>query len=357
MKPTSLFQRHSDHSPYLISGPCSAETPEQLLSIAKSLSNNNKLDVLRAGIWKPRTRPGNFEGVGAEALKWLLETRNELSLKTTVEVANAKHVELALKYKVDILWIGARTTVNPFSVQEIADALKGVDVPVMIKNPINPDLQLWIGAFERMQQAGIKDLAAIHRGFSAYGISSYRNKPMCEIPIELKRLYNDLPIICDPSHIGGKRDLIQPISQKAMDLTFDGLMIESHNDPDNAWSDAQQQITPLALKSILNDLTIRDAQFSNSDTLLLLNEFRAKIDSLDEAIIDRISKRMNLIELIGELKKEQNIPILQVKRWTEIINTFNEFGREFDLSEKFISEFLNAIHTESIRKQTFIMNK
>jgi chorismate mutase len=357
MKSNSFFQRHKDHSPFLISGPCSAETPEQLFTIAKDLQSSLELDVLRAGIWKPRTRPNSFEGVGEEALKWLLEAKNELNLKTTVEVANAKHVEMALKHEVDILWIGARTTVNPFSVQEIADAIKGVDIPVMIKNPINPDLQLWIGAFERMQQAGIKDLAAIHRGFSAYGISNYRNKPMWEIPIELKRLYKDLPIICDPSHIGGKRSLIQPIAQKAMDLTFDGLMIESHNDPDNAWSDAQQQVTPLILKSILDDLTIRDSKFSNSDTLLQMDEFRAKIDSLDEAILDRISKRMDLIELIGELKKEQNIPILQVERWTEIINSFKEMGDEFNLSEKFISEFLNAIHTESIRKQTFIMNQ
>lgn len=357
MEFTSLFKRHSDHSPFLISGPCSAETPEQLFKIASDLKNNTKIDVLRAGIWKPRTRPNSFEGVGEEGLKWLLETKNQLCLKTTVEVANAKHVELALKHKVDILWIGARTTVNPFSVQEIADAIKGVDIPVMIKNPINPDLQLWIGAIERIEQAGINQIAAIHRGFSAYGISNYRNKPMWEIPIELKRLYNNLPIICDPSHIGGKRELIEPISQKALDLTFDGLMIESHFDPDNAWSDAQQQITPFVLKSILDNLVIRSSKIYNDDVLLKFQELRLKIDSLDESILQRIGERMDLIELLGEIKKEKHIPILQVERWNSIIQSQNEIGSNLNLSEKFISEFLNAIHTESIRRQTNVMNK
>jgi len=321
MSDQTLFKRHSNHQPFLISGPCSAETPEQLLKIATDLKNNTKLDVLRAGIWKPRTRPNSFEGVGEDGLKWLLETKNELSLKTTVEVANAKHVELALKHKVDILWIGARTTVNPFSVQEIADCLKGVDVPVMIKNPINPDLQLWIGAIERIQQAGIQKLTAIHRGFSAYGPSTYRNKPVWEIPIELKRQFPDLPIICDPSHIGGKRDLIAPISQKALDLTYDGLMIESHFDPDNAWSDAQQQITPLVLKSILDNLVIRSSNFYDDEILLKFQELRLKIDSLDESILQRIGERMNLIELLGQIKKEKHIPILQVERWNSIIKS------------------------------------
>lgn len=356
MNTNSIFKRKANHQPFLISGPCSAETPDQLLIIAQELKNEVKLDVLRAGIWKPRTRPNSFEGVGEEALKWLLEVKNELNLKTTIEVANAKHVELALKYDVDILWIGARSSVNPFSVQEIADALKGIDIPVMVKNPINPDLQLWIGAIERIQNVGISDIAAIHRGFSAYGISNYRNKPMWEIPIELKRLYPSLPIVCDPSHIGGKRELIHSISQKAMDLTFDGLMIESHHTPDEAWSDAQQQITPTTLKEILNALVIRDSKFS-TDTLLELNSLRAKIDSLDEVILDTIAKRMDLIELIGELKKQQNIPILQVERWNTIIKTFSDLANELNLSDKFTSEFLNAIHTESIRKQTFIMNK
>ncbi len=357
MESKSLFKRHLDHSPFLISGPCSAETPEQLLKIATDLTNNVKLDVLRAGIWKPRTRPNSFEGIGEDALKWLLETKKELSLNTTVEVANSKHVELALKHEVDILWIGARSTVNPFSVQEIADALKGVDIPVMIKNPINPDLQLWIGAIERIEQAGIKEIAAIHRGFSAYGISNYRNKPMWEIPIELKRIYRDLPILCDPSHIGGNRDLIQPISQKALDLTFDGLMIESHHDPDHAWSDAQQQITPFVLKSILNDLVIRSSKIHNDEVLLKFQELRLKIDSLDESILERIGQRMDLIESLGEIKREKQIPILQVERWNSIVNSYNEIGADLKLSEKFISEFLNAIHTESIRKQTIVMNR
>ena len=356
MQSNSIFRRDDNHQPFLISGPCSAETPEQLLTTANQLKNKVNLSVLRAGIWKPRTRPNSFEGIGEEALKWLLEVKKELNLKTTIEVANAKHVELALKNEVDILWIGARTSVNPFSIQEIADALKGIDIPVMVKNPINPDLQLWIGAIERIQNVGISDIAAIHRGFSAYGISTYRNKPMWEIPIELKRLYPKLPLICDPSHIGGKRDLIQSISQKAMDLTFDGLMIESHYTPDDAWSDAQQQITPDTLKYIIDNIIIRDSEF-NTNTLLELNSLRAKIDSLDEVILDTIAKRMNLIELIGELKKEQNIPILQVERWNTIIQTFSDLASELKLSDKFTSEFLNALHTESIRKQTLIMNK
>ncbi|MCT4581793.1 MAG: bifunctional 3-deoxy-7-phosphoheptulonate synthase/chorismate mutase type II [Flavobacteriales bacterium] len=357
MQSNSIFRRDNNkHQPFLISGPCSAETPEQLLTTAQQLKDKVNLSVLRAGIWKPRTRPNSFEGIGEEALKWLLEVKKELNLSATVEVANAKHVELALKHDVDILWIGARTSVNPFSVQEIADVLKGIDIPVMVKNPINPDLQLWIGAIERIQNVGIHEIAAIHRGFSAYGISTYRNKPMWEIPIELKRLYPDLPIICDPSHIGGKRDMIASISQKAMDLTFDGLMIESHYLPEEAWSDAQQQVTPGALKQIMDQLIIRDAAFS-TDTLLELNSLRAKIDSLDEVILDTIAKRMDLIELIGVLKKEQNIPILQVERWNAIIKTFSELAHDLELSEKFIAEFLNAIHTESIRKQTVIMNK
>jgi len=350
-----MFKRKPNNSPFLISGPCSAETPEQLNTIAKELKENVKLDVLRAGIWKPRTRPNSFEGNGEEALKWLLNVKKEHHLKTTVEVANANHVELALKHEVDILWLGARTTVNPFSVQEIADSLKGVDIPVLIKNPINPDLQLWIGAIERIQQAGINNIGVIHRGFSAYGISTYRNKPMWEIPIELKRLYPELAIICDPSHIGGKRTLIEPIAQKAMDLTFDGLMIESHNDPNNAWSDAAQQITPKVIKSILNRLILRNDTFSDND--LQLQEIRSKIDSLDEDVISKISNRMDLIEMIGKLKKENNIPILQVDRWSEVLDNLNQLGSENKLSEKFMKEFLNAIHTESIRKQTFLMNK
>ena len=351
----SIFKRKPDNSPFLISGPCSAETPEQLNTIAKELTDNVKLDVLRAGIWKPRTRPNSFEGNGEKALKWLLDVKKEYNLKTTVEVANTSHVELALKHEVDILWLGARTTVNPFSVQEIADSLKGVDIPVLIKNPINPDLQLWIGAIERIQQAGINDIGVIHRGFSAYGISTYRNKPMWEIPIELKRLYPELAIICDPSHIGGKRSIIESISQKAMDLTFDGLMIESHNDPDNAWSDAAQQITPKVLKVILNRLILRNDTFSDND--LQLQEIRSKIDSLDEDVISKIANRMDFIEMIGKLKKENNIPILQVDRWSEVLENLNRLGAQNKLSEKFMKEFLNAIHTESIRKQTILMNE
>lgn len=350
------FQRNKDNKPFIISGPCSVETPEQLYKTSKELKNNIKLDVLRAGIWKPRTRPNSFEGVGKKGLEWLYDVKKELNLKTTIEVANTNHVELALKYNVDILWIGARTSVNPFSVQEISNALKGVNIPIMVKNPINPDLQLWIGALERLQNVGIKNIAAIHRGFSYYGISNYRNKPMWEIPIELKRLYRNIPIICDPSHIGGNRNLIKNISQKAMDLTFEGLMIETHYKPDEAWSDSKQQITPKNLKKILEELIIRNSKL-NTDIILELNSLRENIDSLDEIILENLSKRMNLIEIIGKLKKEKNIPILQVDRWNSIVKTFLKFGKDYNLSNEFIKELLNTIHTEAIRKQNFIMNK
>ena len=351
-----MFKRHSDLSPYLITGPCSAESFNQLHTTAKQLRENIDFDLFRAGIWKPRTRPNSFEGFGEEALKWLLDVKNDLSIKTCVEVANSKHVELALKYNVDVLWIGARTTVNPFSVQDIADSLKGTNVPIMIKNPINPDLQLWIGALERILQSSISDVAVIHRGFSSYGSSMYRNEPMWHIPIEFKRLFPEIPLLCDPSHIGGRRESILPISQEAMDLTFDGLMIESHNQPESALSDAKQQITPKVLKDVLNHLVLRDPLAISSNIQLQLSEMRSHIDIIDESILSDISKRLLLIEKIGILKKENNIPILQVERWNYILHKLKLYGKELGLSEQFLSEFLNSLHTESIRKQISILN-
>ena len=342
--------------PYIISGPCSAETEEQLLETAKQLVEFNSIDCLRAGIWKPRTRPNSFEGVGEIGLKWLKRAGEETNLPVTTEVANAKHVELALENQIDILWIGARTTANPFSVQEIADALKGTNVPVMIKNPINPDLQLWIGAIERIYQAGIKDVKVIHRGFSSYEKSSFRNDPKWEIPIEMMRLFPEIPIICDPSHIGGSRDLIDTISQKAMDLEMDGLMIESHINPIEAWSDAEQQITPKKLQSILSNLIIRETTFKNAELIDKLSVLRNKIDGLDKEIIGLLATRMNTVEAIGSHKKSNNVTILQAERWEKIISNRKELAREIGVSEEFIEKVLKLIHEESINLQTNILN-
>lgn len=342
--------------PFLISGPCSAETEHQVIETAKRLAKTGRVHLLRAGIWKPRTRPNSFEGVGEIGLTWLKKAKEETGLPTTVEVATAQHVELALKHGVDVLWIGARTTVNPFSVQEIADALKGVDIPVMIKNPINPDVQLWLGAIERVNNAGIKKIAAIHRGFSFLGESVYRNKPMWEIPIALKTLHPEIPIICDPSHISGRRDILLSVAQKGMDLGMAGLMIESHITPDEAWSDAKQQITPEALDLLIEQLAVRNndaPQDIVDDDLLIL---RKKIDSIDERIIQLLSERMKIAEAIGEYKKEKNITILQVERWKDIVKTRSEWAKELNLSEEFTMKYLEQIHKESIRAQTRVMN-
>lgn len=343
--------------PYIISGPCSAETENQLMETAKQLAKYNEIDCLRAGIWKPRTRPNSFEGVGEVGLQWLKSAGKEINVPVTTEVANAKHVELALKNEIDILWIGARTTANPFSVQEIADALKGVDIPIMVKNPINPDLQLWIGAIERIKQAGIQNIKAIHRGFSSFEKSPYRNVPKWEIPIELMATFPDIPIICDPSHIGGKRELIEKISQKAMDLEMDGLMIESHINPNEAWSDSQQQVTPQKLNEILSKVIVRSSLIEDSEFKDKLSELRTSIDIIDEEIINLLAKRIQLIKEIGKYKKMNKVTILQAKRWENIIKERKDLARELDISEDFIEEILKTIHKESINIQTDILNK
>lgn len=342
--------------PFLITGPCSAESPEQVMSVAKEIAANGHANVLRAGIWKPRTRPDSFEGMGEIALPWLIEAGKETGLPVTTEIANRHHAELALKAGVDILWIGARTTVNPFAIQEIADFLQGVKIPVMVKNPVNPDLELWIGAFERLEKAGITDLVAIHRGFSVYKHPKYRNVPTWELPIALRERLPDLPIICDPSHITGRRDLLLEVSQKAMDLNFDGLMIETHPNPDKAWSDAAQQVTPDGLKDILSQLILRTRDFSSIDTGAI-DELRLKITNLDDRLFDILSARMNMSEEVGRFKLQHNITILQQERWINIIESRLSKSDNYQLSERFIRQIMDAIHQESIRHQTKVMNK
>jgi len=343
--------------PILVSGPCSAETKEQLLTTAKELSETGKIHLFRAGIWKPRTRPNSFEGVGEKGLRWLQSVKEETGLLVTTEVANAKHVELCLKYGIDVLWLGARTSVNPFSVQEIADALRGINIPVMIKNPISPDLQLWIGALERINKAGITKIAAIHRGFSSMERTPFRNVPMWEIPIELKTIFPSLPIICDPSHIAGSRKLIPMISQKAIDLDMNGLMIESHVHPKSALSDSDQQLTPKQLFSIVDELIIRDSNISNKKFKDEIEQLRNAIDDIDEEVIQNLSLRMDIAERIGEFKKKNKITILQANRWDEIVNQRLKSGLALSLSEDFIRGFLKLIHSESIRKQSEVMNR
>ena len=343
--------------PVIISGPCSAETEDQMVATAKQIAATGKVHALRAGIWKPRTRPGQYEGAGEEGLKWLIQAKKETGLPVTTEVANAAHVEACLKAGVDILWVGARTTVNPFSVQEIADSLKGVDVPVMVKNPVNPDLELWIGALERLNKAGITKLAAIHRGFSSFEKGPFRNAPMWDMSIELKTRIPELDIICDPSHIAGSRDLIALISQKALDLDMVGLMIESHINPDAAWSDAKQQVTPASLAKIIDGLVVRAVNSDNKmfkDTLSILRE---QIDQLDDEIMQKLSARMKISEKIGQYKKENNVTILQVSRWEEIIATRVALGKAMGLNPEFTNDLLKLIHHESIQVQTSVMNK
>ena len=344
----------STEKPLVISGPCSAETEEQVLETARQLKKIG-VNVYRAGIWKPRTRPGSFEGVGSEGLKWLKKVKAETGMLVSTEVANVKHVYEALRSGVDIIWIGARTSANPFAMQEIADALEGVDIPVLIKNPVNPDVELWIGAIERINKAGIKKVGAIHRGFSSYEHSIYRNAPQWQLAIDLQRKLPGLPIINDPSHIGGKRELIQPISQKAMDLNFDGLMIESHINPDKAWSDAKQQITPETLNIMLESIVIRDMQ-PDSASLNTLEDLRHKIDKIDDEVMDLLQKRMKVSVDIGKYKKENNMTILQQGRWSDILKKNKDKGLKRDLDEDFISKIYKAIHQESINKQTDVMN-
>lgn len=342
--------------PVVISGPCSAETEEQVWETCTRLVESGYVDILRAGIWKPRTRPNSFEGVGEKGLQWLKNVSVETGVPCTTEVANEHHVEAALKAGIDILWIGARTTVNPFSVQEIANSLKSVDIPVLVKNPINPDLQLWIGALERFNNSGISKLGAIHRGFSDFGKSPFRNVPMWEMPIELKRQFPDLPILCDPSHIGGSRDLISMIAQKALDLDMDGLMIESHIHPDSALSDSKQQVTPENFKTIVDQLIIRTKDIDNPEFRSKLEKLRQEIDLLDANILERLAERFKIIEEIGEEKRLNGVTILQVDRWDQIIADRKELATKLGMSEEFVDRLLKIVHKESINHQTKIMN-
>jgi len=342
--------------PIIIAGPCSAETEEQVFNTAKALASSNQVNMLRAGIWKPRTRPGNFEGIGEIGLKWLVDAGKAHNFPTTTEVANAKHVEQALKAGVDVLWIGARTTVNPFSVQDIADAVKGTNIPVMIKNPINPDTQLWVGAIERIAAAGINNISAIHRGFSSFEKTKFRNEPKWGIPIELMRLFPDLPIICDPSHIGGTRELIETLSQKALDMNMAGLMIETHLTPDEAWSDAKQQVTPKRLSEILSNLVVREKNIENQDFLTKLDKLRTQIDDSDQRLLEILAGRFKIISEIGQYKKDNNTTILQSDRWFEILKNRKENGIDLGINEDFIDSLLKLIHKESVLLQTKIMN-
>jgi len=337
--------------PFLIAGPCSAESEKQMLDTAFALPRTVK--IFRAGIWKPRTRPDCFEGAGSKGLVWLKKVKEETGMLTATEVANVKHVYEALKYGVDILWIGARTTANPFAVQEIADSLKGMDIPVLVKNPVNPDIDLWIGAIERFNRAGIKKLGAIHRGFSTYDKSRFRNKPQWQIPIELKRRIPELPIINDPSHISGKRDLVFYISQKAMDLNFEGLIIETHIDPDKAKSDAKQQLSPDQLNSLLDNIVYRSPNPNGNTELELLRE---QIDIFDDELMEVLKNRMDIVSQIGQFKLEKNITILQTKRWSEILEKRLKQGKEIGVSDEFVSLLFKGIHQESINIQNDIMS-
>ena len=338
--------------PFVIAGPCSAETEEQVMTTARQLAMKG-CHNFRAGVWKPRTKPGGFEGHGEIALPWMKQVKDETGMLVSTEVATPEHVELCLKYGIDILWIGARTSANPFAMQAIADALQGVDIPVFVKNPINPDLELWIGALERINQAGIKRLGAIHRGFSSYDKKIYRNMPMWQIPIELRRRIPELPIICDPSHIGGRRELIAPLCQQAMDLGFDGLIVESHCEPDKAWSDAKQQVTPDVLDFILSLLIIRDEKTTTEG----ISQLRKQIDELDNDLMELLSKRMRVCREIGHYKKEHNMTVLQPTRYNEILNKRGAQGTLCGMDSDFVKVVFEAVHQESVRQQMEIINK
>lgn len=342
--------------PLIIAGPCSAETEEQLCETARQLKELGEVHVIRAGVWKPRTRPGSFEGMGKAALPWIQRAKAETGMPFAVEVATPEHIELALEAGVDILWVGARTTVNPFNVQEIADALKGVDVPVLIKNPVNPDLALWVGAFERIAGAGINKLAAIHRGFSTGEASKYRNIPMWQLAIELKDTFPNLPIIGDPSHMAGKRAYLKELSQMAMDLDYDGLIVESHIDPDNAWSDAAQQLTPVAFGEMLDQLQIRQPESKNLDFQSAMEGIRRNIDNIDRQLIEVLAARMSQVEKLAEYKRDNNVTIFQPDRWKEVHETRAKLGKKMGLYPELVEEIYKIIHMESIRKQTEVMN-
>ncbi|MBR6187480.1 MAG: bifunctional 3-deoxy-7-phosphoheptulonate synthase/chorismate mutase type II [Prevotella sp.] len=338
--------------PFVIAGPCSAESEEQVMNTATQLAMKG-CHNFRAGVWKPRTKPGGFEGHGEKALPWMQRVKQETGMNVAIEVATPEHVELALKYGIDILWIGARTTANPFAMQALADALKGTDIPVFVKNPVNPDLELWIGAMERLNQAGVKRLGAIHRGFSSYEQKIYRNNPLWQVPIELRRRIPELPLISDPSHIGGRRELIAPLCQQAMDLGFDGLIVESHCDPDKAWSDAKQQVTPDVLDYILSLLVIRDEHATTEG----IHELRKQIDELDNQIMDILAKRMKVCREIGNYKKEHNMTVLQASRYNEILNKRGVQGTLSGMAPEFVAKVFESIHEESVRQQMEIINK
>lgn len=337
--------------PFVIAGPCSAETEEQVMTTARQLADKG-CHMFRAGVWKPRTKPGGFEGNGEKALPWMQEVKRETGMLTATEVATPEHVELALKYGIDILWVGARTSANPFAMQALADSLKGVELPVLVKNPVNPDLELWIGAMERLNAAGIKRLGAIHRGFSSYDKKIYRNLPMWQIPIELRRRIPNLPIICDPSHIGGRRDLIAPLCQQAMDLGFNGLIVESHCNPDEAWSDAKQQVTPDILDYILSLLVIRETSVSTESITTL----RRQIDEIDNSLIELLAKRMRISREIGQYKKEHAMTVLQTSRYAEIIDKRGAQGALCGIDTACTRQIFEAIHAESVRQQMEILN-
>lgn len=343
--------------PLIISGPCSAETREQTIETCVQLSQTGKIDVLRAGIWKPRTKPGSFEGIGEIGLEWLAEVKQLTNMPVSVEVASTKHVEKSLKAGIDMLWIGARTTVNPFIVQEIAESLRGVDIPIMIKNPINPDLGLWIGAVERFAQMGVNKIGAIHRGFSVYGNTKYRNAPLWNIALEFKQLLPEVPVICDPSHITGNRDIIYEISQKSADLNYNGLIIESHICPENAWSDSAQQLTVNQLVGVLNRLIWRESNIDNEDFLFAIEQFRTQIDTIDNDIFSLITKRMQISDKIGLIKRENNVSILQKSRWEDIISDRLQKANKQDLSKELVKSIMELVHLESINRQNKVMNK
>ncbi|MDD6898129.1 MAG: bifunctional 3-deoxy-7-phosphoheptulonate synthase/chorismate mutase type II [Bacteroidales bacterium] len=350
LKPLALPQDNERLT--VIAGPCSAETEEQVITTARQLAGRG-CHIFRAGVWKPRTKPGGFEGNGEAALPWLQRVKEETHMMVATEVATPEHVELALKYGVDVFWIGARTSANPFAMQAIADSMKGTDVPVLVKNPVNPDLELWIGAMERLNQAGVKRIAAIHRGFSSYDKKIYRNLPMWQIPIELRRRVPDLPLFCDPSHIGGKRELVAPLCQQAMDLGMNGLIVECHCDPDKAWSDAKQQVTPDILAYILSLLVLRDEKVTTEGISLM----RKQIDELDNQLMELLAKRMKVCREIGEYKKEHNMTVLQTSRYNEILNKRGAQGSLWGMAPDFIKTVFEAVHEESVRQQMDIINQ
>jgi chorismate mutase len=357
IKPISNWFENEIDSPLIIAGPCSAENRQQVIDTAVELAKLKRVHVLRAGVWKPRSRPGSFQGAGNIALEWLEEAKSRTGLLLAVEVATPQHVEVALKHNIDVLWVGARTSSNPFSVDELAHSLAGVDVPILVKNPVNPDIELWLGIIERFLQVGVSKLGAIHRGFSPFQRSAYRNLPKWEIPIDLKSLIPSLPVICDPSHIAGRPELIKGIAQKALDLSMDGLMIESHINPGVALSDAKQQITPNELSILLNSLIFRKSSPTNAEFIDILETLREKIDSIDQQLLELLWQRMELVKRIGEYKKDNNVAIIQLRRWEEMINSRVDFGKSLGLDPDYVKNLLRLVHKESIRKQVEILSQ